>query len=99
VEAATCAEIVDAGTEVAALIPEIKTAEIKRLKPEINKLQKKQVIEMQRQSERLKEKISREWQTQSSEIKKSMEEMQQQLHKEEMEWQRQAKKWKVDSEI
>ena len=47
VEAATCAQFVNAGTEVAQAIPEFTTAEIKRLQPQMEQLQKQMQEEMQ----------------------------------------------------
>jgi membrane-associated protease RseP (regulator of RpoE activity) len=84
IETATCAEIVDAGTEIAKSIPPLKTAELKRLQPKLEKLNK-----------RLQEDAHR----QSVEIKKDMERMQEDLQHEEIQLQRQMKKLMKESEI
>jgi serine protease Do len=91
VEAVTCAQIVDEGTRVAQFIPEFKTAEIKRLQPQMEKLKKqlaegveKNRGEMERDMERMQEELSHqkeEFNHQKEEIK------------------RQVKEWMKDSEI
>src|SRR5438067_1528271 len=55
VEAATCAQFINEGTKVAKAIPEFTTAEIKRLQPEMEKLQKQIEEEMQNPSDDVKE--------------------------------------------
>jgi C-terminal processing protease CtpA/Prc len=55
VEAATCAQFINEGTEVAQAIPELSTAEIKRLQPQMEQLQKQIEEEMQNPSEEVQE--------------------------------------------
>ncbi len=98
-ETATCAQFVDEGTKIAALVPEIGTAELKRIQPEVRQLRKKQLAEIEKQQKQLKQEISIELQNEGSTLKKDMEEMQEQLHKQQMEMQRQVKQWMKDSEI
>ncbi len=83
-EAITCAEIIKEGTKVAELIPEIKTAEIRRLQPEID---------------RLKKQIQEEVLNHRQEIEKQMEKLQDEFQHEQQEMQRQVQQWKRDSEI
>lgn len=85
VEAVTCAKIIDEGSQVATLIPEIKTAELKRrLRPEMQRLQKE---------------FQEEMQTHRSEMQRDMEKMQQELRDQQQELQLQIKKWMKDADI
>jgi serine protease Do len=84
IEAATCAEIIDAGSEIAQAIPQIKTADVKRLLPEMQKMKKRYREDMQKQS---------------VEMKKDMQQMQEDLQREEIQIQKQIKRLVKDSEI
>ena len=79
-----CASIVDVGPEVAALVPEMATAELKRLQPELEQL-KKQV-----QEEVLNHRV---------EIKKEMEKVQKDLLKQQKELKIEMKTWVRDADI
>jgi C-terminal processing protease CtpA/Prc len=84
VETATCAEFVDAESQIAQVIPEIRTADLKRLKPQVKELKKEFQINVQKNT---------------VEIKKQMEQMQEDLHHQQMELERQMKKLMKDTEI
>lgn len=77
-----CAESLK--NELAQLVPEMKTAEIKRLQPEMEKLQKEFQKEMVNHRE---------------EFKKDMEKMQKDLHRQEQEMEKEMKTWVKNSEI
>jgi serine protease Do len=84
VEAATCAQFVNEGTEVAKAIPEFATAEIKRLKPQMERLQKQ---------------IEEEMQNPSEEFKKDLEQLQQDLRDRQEELRKEIKHWVKESDI
>ncbi|HUK47403.1 MAG TPA: PDZ domain-containing protein [Terriglobales bacterium] len=84
IESVTCAQIVNEGSEVAKLIPEMKTAELKQLQPQMQQLEKQ---------------FQQEMQSHSGEIKKEMEQMQQDFRRQEQEMEKQMKEWMKDSEI
>lgn len=83
-EAATCAQFINEGTEVAQAIPEFATAEIKRLKPQMEQLQKQ---------------IEEEMQNPSEEVKKDLEQLRQDLRDRQEELQREIKHWVKESDI
>jgi serine protease Do len=84
VESVTCAHIVNEGSEVAEVIPEIRTAELKKLQP---------------QMAHLKKQLQEQVQTHRTEVKKDLEQVQQDLRRQELEIERQVKQWIKDSEI
>jgi C-terminal processing protease CtpA/Prc len=84
VEAATCAQFVNQGSEVAKAIPEFATAEIKRLQPRMENLQKR---------------IQEEMQNPSAEVKKDLEQLQQDLRDSQEELRREIKAWVKESDI
>ena len=84
VEAATCAEFVDAGTKLAKVIPELKTAELKRLQPEMERLQKQ---------------IQEDVQKNRGALEKDLEQLKQEFGHQQEEMERQVKQWMKDSEI
>ncbi|HZR66180.1 MAG TPA: PDZ domain-containing protein [Terriglobales bacterium] len=98
-EAVTCATIVNEGTEVAALLPEITTAELKRLKPEVARLKQKAMVDAQKHQAELQKELATEIASHQDEIKKDMEEMQQDLREQQQEIERQVQKWIKSSEI
>ena len=79
-----CASISDSGAEVAALVPEMLAAEMKRIKPEM---------------ERAKKQMQEEMLNHRDEWKKEMEKMQQDMLKHGKELQIEMKKWIRDAEI
>jgi len=84
VEAATCAQFVNEGTKLAKAIPEFTTAEIKRLRPQMEQLQKQ---------------IEEEMQNHSDEVKKDLEQLQQDLRDRQEELQKEIKHWVKESDI
>ena len=84
VEAATCAQFVNQGSEVAKAIPEFATAEIKRLQPQMEHMQKR---------------IQEEMQNPSAEVKKDLEQLQQDLRDSQEELRREIKAWVKESDI
>lgn len=74
----------DLKNEIAVLVPEMKTAEIKRLQPEMEKLQKE---------------VQKEILNHQDEFKKEMEELQKELHRQEKEMKKEIKTWVKNSEI
>ena len=82
-EAAICAQFVDAGSEVAQVIPEIMTAEIK-LHPQI---------------ERMKKQMAEEVQKHQAEFEKDMEQMKEDLRDREQELQKGIQKCVKQSDI
>lgn len=84
VEAATCAQFVNAGSEVAKAIPEFTTAEIKRLQP---------------QMECLRKQIAEKMQNPSVEVKKDLEQLQRELQDRQEELRRKIKDWVKESDI
>ena len=79
-----CASIVDAGSEVAALVPEMVTTEIQRIQPDLEQAKKEIQVEI------LNRRV---------EIKKEMEKMQKDLLKQEKELKMEMKQWMKDAEI
>ncbi len=79
-----CASIVDVAPEVAALVPEMATAELKRLQPEMEQLKKEVQVEV----------LDRR-----GEIKKEMEKMQKDLLKQQEELKIEMKQWVRDADI
>src|SRR5438270_8632291 len=84
VEAATCAQFVNEGTKLAKAIPEFTTAEIKRLQPEMEKLQKQ---------------IEEEMQNPSDDVKEDLEQLQQDLRDRQEELQKEIRHWVKESDI
>ncbi len=75
---------IDKARKMAALAPELMTAEIKRIQPEL---------------ERAKKHIQEEILSHRGELKKDMEKMQQELREKQKELQIEMKKWKSEAEI
>jgi serine protease Do len=84
VEAVTCATIVDEDTKIAQLIPEMKTAELKRLQPEM---------------ERLKKQLAEDVEKNRGQVEKDLQQMEKELSHEKEEMERQVKEWMKSSEI
>jgi serine protease Do len=84
VEAATCAQVVNAGSELAQVIPELTTAELKRLQP---------------QMEHLKKQIQEQVLSHEGEFKQDMEKLQLDLRHQQQELQREIKNWVKESDI
>lgn len=84
VEAATCTEFVDVGTEIAKVIPELKTAELKRLQPEMD---------------RLKKQLQEDVEKNRGQLQKELEELKQELGHQQEQMEQQVKQWMKDSEI
>ena len=80
----TCAEILDQGSEIAQAIPEITTAEWKRLQPEMENLKKQVQSEMRKHGDQLK---------------KDLEQLQQELGRQQQEIKRQMEGWRKEAEI
>jgi C-terminal processing protease CtpA/Prc len=87
IDSVTCAQVVKEGSEVAELIPEMKTAELKRLQPQLKHLHKQLEHELRAHRGEIKE------------AHKGMEKMQQELRQEQQEIEHQVKQWIKDSEI
>ena len=79
-----CTEILDESSHAAALLPEMTTAELKRLQP---------------QMQRLKKQLQQEMLNHRNDFRKDMEEMQRDLGREREELEREMKLWMKDSEI
>lgn len=79
-----CAEILDEGSEAAAVIPEITTAELRRIQPEMENL-KKQMQEGMRNH--------------SAQLKKDLEQLQRDLGRQQQEMRRQMERWRKAAEI
>ncbi|HKW18838.1 MAG TPA: PDZ domain-containing protein [Terriglobales bacterium] len=84
VEAVTCAKIIDEGTKIAQIIPELKTADLKRLQPEM---------------ERFKKQLAEDVAKSREQAQKDLEKMQEELGHQNEEMQRQVKEWMKNSEI
>ena len=84
VEDATCAQVVNAGSELAKVIPELNTAELKRLQP---------------QMEHLKKQIQEQVLIHQGEFKQDMEKLQLDLRDQQKELQRELKNWVKESDI
>jgi serine protease Do len=82
---ASCAEMLrEEQAEIAAVIPEMTTAEIKRIKPEM---------------ERLEKEVQQEFLEHSDELKKEMEDLQQELREQQEELKQEMKNWVKDADI
>jgi serine protease Do len=80
-----CAEVLkDKAAEIAPVMPEITTAEIKRIKPEMERLQKE---------------VQQEFLEHRDELKKEMENLQQELRDQQEELNQQMKDWARDADI
>lgn len=79
-----CAEIRDEHSKIAALMPEISTAELRRIQPEM---------------EHLKKQIQEEVMNHQDEVKEEMEKMQRDLRKQQEELKRQMKRWMRNADI
>ena len=88
VEAATCAQVVNEGSELAQVIPELATAELKRLQPQMEHLKKQ-----------LQEKIQDQMVNHSDEFKQEMDKFQRELRDQQENLQREMKKWVRESDI
>jgi serine protease Do len=88
VEAATCAQVVNEGPELAQLIPELTTAELKRLQPQMEHLKKQ-----------IQEQIHDQIVNHSGEFKQDMEKLQLDLQHQQQELQREIKHWVKESDI
>ncbi|HEX3106015.1 MAG TPA: PDZ domain-containing protein [Terriglobales bacterium] len=83
-EAATCAQFINEGTKVARAIPEFSTADIKRLQPQMEQLQKQ---------------IEEEMENPSQEVKEDLEQLRQDLSDRQKELQRQIEHCVKESDI
>ena len=88
VEAATCAEIITEGSKLAQVIPELTTAEMKRLKPQMEHLQKE-----------IQEQIHDQMVNHSEEFKQEMEQLQRDLRDHQEDLRREMKKLGKESNI
>ena len=79
-----CAEIRDEHSKIAALMPELSTAELRRLQPEM---------------EHLKKQLQEEVLNHQDEVKKDLEKMQKDLRKQQQELRRQMKQWIRNADI
>ena len=84
VEDATCAQVVNAGSELAQVIPELTTAELKRLQP---------------QMEHLKKQMQEQVLNHQGEFKQDMEKLELDLRDQQKELQRELKDWVKESDI
>jgi membrane-associated protease RseP (regulator of RpoE activity) len=84
VEAATCAQFINEGTKMAKSIPEFATAEIKRIQPQMEQLQKQ---------------IEEEIENPSEEVKEDLEQLQQDLRDRQEELQKEIRHWVKESDI
>jgi serine protease Do len=84
VEDATCAQLVNAGSELAQAIPELTTAELKRLQP---------------QMEHLKKQMQEQMLSHQGEFKQDMEKLELDLLDQQKELQRELKNWVKESDI
>jgi len=80
----SCAEVLEESNEVAAMMPEIMTAEIKRIQPDM---------------ERAKKQIQEEILSHRDELKKEMENLQQELREEQEELNQEVKQWVREADI
>src|SRR5258708_5422336 len=80
----TCAEIRDQHSKIAAMMPELSTAELSRIQPEM---------------EHLKKQIQEEVMNHEDEVKKDLEKMQKDLLKQQEELRRQMKQWMRNADI
>lgn len=87
VDSVTCAQIVNEGSQVAKLIPEMKTAEIRRLQPQLKQFHKQLEHELKAHRGEIKE------------VHKDVEKMQEELRHEQREVEREVKQWMKDTEI
>ncbi len=79
-----CAEVIEESNEVAAMVPEIMTAEIKRIQPEM---------------ERAKKQIQEEILNHRDELKKEMDNLQQELREQQEELKQEMKQWVREADI
>ena len=84
VEDATCAQLVNAGSELAQVIPELTTAELKRIQPQMEKMKKQ-----------MQEQVL----IHQGELKQDMEKLQLDLRDRQKELQRELKNWVKESDI
>ena len=84
--------------DVAELVPEMRTAEIVKLQPEMQKLQK-QMVRMQPEMKKLQKEVRRQVQCQQQQLRKEMEKVQQDLRRQEEDMKEQIKTWVKNSEI
>ncbi len=87
-EAATCAEVINEGAELAQMVPGLTTAELKRLKPQMEHLQKQ-----------IQEQIHEQIENHSEEFKQQMEQLQRDLHDQQEDLRREMKNWVQNSGI
>jgi len=106
-----CPEIIQ--EQVAEMVPEAATAELKRIQPELEHAQKEWMQEFmghqdefKKEMEKLKPQLEREqqqWQHemsgQSEKLKKEMEKMQEDLRHEQEQWKQEMEKWKKEADI
>jgi serine protease Do len=91
-----CAAIFN--NQLAQLVPEMKTAEIKRLQPEIDKIQK-QMVRMRPEMEKMQKQVQKQVENHQQELRKEMQQMQKDLRRQEQEMKEQIKAWVKNSEI
>jgi flagellar motility protein MotE (MotC chaperone) len=84
VDSVTCAQFVNEGTWIAQAIPELRTAEMRRLEPEM---------------EKLKHQIEEEVRKHQGEVEIELEQLKQDLGRQQQEIERQMKQWHKRSEI
>jgi serine protease Do len=84
--------------DVAELMPEISTAEIEKLQPEMQKWQK-EVVRMQPEMEKLQKEVQREVQAHQQVLRKEMKKVQKELRRQREDMQEQIRTWVKNSEI
>jgi serine protease Do len=84
--------------ELAQIVPEMTTAEIKRLQPEMQKMQK-EMMRMRPEMEKMQKQVQRQVETHQQELRKEMEQMQKDLRRQEQEMKEQIRTWVQNSEI
>jgi membrane-associated protease RseP (regulator of RpoE activity) len=99
-EEVTCAHIINgnANDEVAALLPQLKTAEIKRLKPQMEQL-KKQMQKLEPTMEELQKQYKQQMESEGSQMKTEMQELQREFGREQEEVRREVQEWVKHGEI
>lgn len=90
-----CAEIRD---EIASALP-VMTADLRRIRPEVEKMQKDIQKNLQPQLEKMQKQISQEVLSHQDQWKKQMRKMQQDLNKQKEELKLQMKEWEKKAEI
>lgn len=96
-----CIAISDDDAELAA-IPEMVTAELQRIQPELEKVQKEvqvQVLNRRVEIEKDVEKATKDWVKQQGDVKKEMEKVQKDLVKQQKEMKIEIKQWVRDADI